>query len=231
LSYSRFAGTFLPSQNPAAASRRGAARKKKQGTARLQQDLVVCEQCNAVHRWRPLDSAEVAHCRRCDAVLGRGHRLGVHSLLALTIAALVVLLIANLSPIVEIRLRGAHTDATLPEAIHVTWLQGEQLVATLATITAIVAPAVLIVLRLLVLVPLAWRIPSPHVAWTMRVLHEASRWSMVEVLMVAATVSIVRIASMAHASASIGMFAFGALALLLAALESGGLKHLWQELP
>ena len=65
----------------------------------------------------------------------------------------------------------------------------------------------------------------------MRVLHEASRWSMVEVLMVAATVSIVRIASMAHASPSVGMFAFGALALLLAALESGGLRHLWLELP
>ena len=49
--------------------------------------------------------------------------------------------------------------------------------------------------------------------------------------MVAAAVSIARMASMAHASADVGMFAFGSLALLLAALESGGLKHLWLELP
>jgi paraquat-inducible protein A len=197
----------------------------------LQQDIVVCEQCNAVHRWRPLASAEVARCTRCAAVLGRGHRLGVHSLLALTIAALIVLLIANLTPIVDIDLRGTRTAATLPAAIHTTWLEGERVVAVVATITAIVAPALLIVLRLVVLAPLVARRPSPHVAWAMRVLHEMSRWSMVEVLMVAATVSIVRIASMAHASADIGMLAFGSLALLLAALESGGLKHLWMDMP
>jgi len=207
------------------------ARLQEQGTARLQQDLVVCEQCNAVHRWRPLASAEVARCSRCAAVLGRGHRLDVHSLLALTIAAMVVLVIANVTPIVDIRLRGAATAATLPQAIHVTWLQGERLVAVLAAITAIVAPATLIALRLLLLLPLALRRPAPHIAWTMRVLHEMSRWSMVEVLMVAAAVSIVRMASMAHASADIGMFAFGGLALLLAALESGRLKHLWLEIP
>jgi paraquat-inducible protein A len=63
----------------------------------------------------------------------------------------------------------------------------------------------------------------------MRVLHEVGRWSMVEVLMVAGAVSIVRIAAMASAVPGPGMFAFGALALLLAALESGGLKHLWLE--
>jgi len=195
----------------------------------LQQDLVVCEQCNAVHRWRPLDSAEVAHCQRCDAVLARGHRLGVHALLALTIAALAVLLIANCTTIVDITLRGSHTAATLPQAIRITWSEGERVVALVATLTAIVAPASLVALRLGVLLALAQRRPWPWFAAAMRVLHEMSRWSMVEVMMVAATVSIVRIASMANASPGPGMFAFGALALLLAAIESGGIKHLWAE--
>jgi paraquat-inducible protein A len=65
----------------------------------------------------------------------------------------------------------------------------------------------------------------------MRALHEAARWSMVEVLTVAAAVSIVRIAALAHAEPGPGMLAFAALALLLAALESGGLKHLWLASP
>jgi paraquat-inducible protein A len=99
-----------------------------------------------------------------------------------------------------------------------------------AAVTAIAAPALLIVLRLLVLLPMARGRTPRHLAWTMRVMHEASRWSMVEVLMVAAAVSIVRIAALAHAVPGPGMFAFGALALLLAALESGGVKHLWAEI-
>ncbi|WP_280151107.1 paraquat-inducible protein A [Piscinibacter sp. XHJ-5] len=197
----------------------------------MQQDLVICEQCDAVHRWRPLQPREVAQCSRCGAVLARGHRLGAHALLALTVAALLVLLIANLTPVVDMRLRGVHNSATLPGAIHDTWLQGERLVASAAAFTAIVAPGLLITLRLLVLVPLARGRAPGHLAWCMRVLHEMSRWSMVEVMMVAAAVCIVRIASMAQAVPGPGMFAFGALALLLAALESGGLKHLWMQAP
>jgi paraquat-inducible protein A len=195
----------------------------------LQQHLIVCEHCDAVHRWRALAPAEVARCSRCAAVLARGHRLGVPSLLALTIAALFVLLIANLTPIVEIGMRGQRTMATLPEAIAITWSLGEPLAAVAAALTAIVAPAALILLRLAVLVPLARGRKARHFSWCMRALREAWQWSMVEVMMVAAAVAIVRMAGLAQAVPGPGVFAFGALAVLLAALESGGLKHLWLE--
>lgn len=191
--------------------------------------LVVCEHCDAPHRWRPIASGELARCSRCDAVLGRGHRLGVREMLALTIAAACTLLIAVFTPIVDVSLGGTHAVSTLPQSIVLTWEMGAPIVATLAAITAIVAPGLLVGLRLMVLVPLASGRVSRHFSWCMRALQEASRWSMVEVLMVAAAVSIVRIAAMSDATPGAGMFAFGALSLLLAALESGGLKHLWLE--
>ena len=195
--------------------------------AGLSQAIVVCEQCGAAHRWRALESNEVAHCSRCGAVLGRGHRLDVEALLALTLAALVVLLIANLSTIASLHLQGRHADTTLPAAIAETWSKGAHLVAITAAATAIVAPALLIGLRLYLLVPLHFgRVPR-YFGASMRLLHEMARWNMVEVLMVAALVSIVRMASLAQSSMGPGMWAFGALALLIAALESGGLRHLW----
>ena len=195
----------------------------------MQPHLIVCDHCAAVHRRRPLAAHEVARCSRCAAVLARGHRLGVSSLLALTLAALFVLLIALLTPVVEIGLRGQRTMSTLPEAIASTWNAGEPAVAVVAALTAIAAPAALIGLRLMVLVPLARGRTSRHFAWCMQALREAWQWSMVEVVMVAAAVSIVRMAALAQATPGPGVFAFGALAVLLAALESGGLKHLWLE--
>ena len=173
----------------------------------------------------------MAQCSRCAAVMARGHRLGAHALLALTLAALVVLLIAVFSTMTTLRLRGVEGSVTLPAAIAISWQQGERLVALTAAVTAIVAPALLIVLRLLVLWPLVMRQPSRHFIWAMRVLHEASRWSMVEVLTVSAAIAIVRMAGLAHAVPGAGMLAFAALALLLAALESRGLKHLWSQRP
>lgn len=191
--------------------------------------LVVCEHCDALHRWVPLSGGELARCSRCAAVLARGHRMGVLDLLALTIAAAATLLVANFMPIVDVGLRGTHATATLPQAVVHTWEAGAPLVASFSALTAIVAPALLIGVRLLVLVPLAMGRVSPWFSTWMRILHEAARWSMVEVLMVAAAVSIVRLAALSDATPGPGMFAFGALSLLLAGLESAGLRHLWLE--
>lgn len=194
------------------------------------QAIVVCEQCAAAHRWRTLDSREVAHCSRCGAVLGRGHRFGVEALLALTLAAAVLFLIANLSSIATLHMQGRHVDTTLHEAIAAIWQQGAHVVAVTAALTAIVAPAALIALRLYLLVPLhCWRRVPRYFGACMRLMHQISRWNMVEVLMVAAIVSIVRMAGLAQTAPGPGMWAHGALSLVLAALETGGLRHLWMD--
>jgi paraquat-inducible protein A len=44
-------------------------------------------------------------------------------------------------------------------------------------------------------------------------------------------VSLVRIADLAQATPGPAMYAMAVLALLLAAIESAGVKHLWHELP
>ena len=195
------------------------------------QTLVICERCGKLHRWPSLSSRAVARCTQCEAVLGRGHLVSVESLLALTLAALFVLLAAHLTDVASIRLRGPAQVATFPMAIAATWREGERLVAVLSAFTAIVAPALFIALRLYVLLPLAAGRMPPGFRTCMRWLHHVSRWNMVEVLTVAAVVSIVRLADLAQAEPGPALYALGLLALLLAAIESAGLKHLWRELP
>ena len=189
--------------------------------------MAVCDRCGLPHRWLPLASDTVAHCSRCDAVLGRGHRVGVQALLALTLAAALVLLIANFAEIMTIRLRGSEVSATFPQAVRITWEEGEPLVSLVAGGTAIVAPALFIGLRLYVLLGLVAGRMVPGFAACLRVLHQVSHWNTVEVLTVAALLSLVRIAALAEASVGPALFAFGALAVLLAAIDSVGLKHLW----
>jgi paraquat-inducible protein A len=195
----------------------------------MEQHLIICEQCDAVYRWHSLASGEIARCHRCANVLARHHRLSVEALVALTLAALVVLVIANTAPMMDIRLRGLHTAATLPEAIRYTWDQGERAVALTSAATAIVAPALLIALRLVVLLPMALGRSARPYAWAMRVLHEAELWAMLEVVTVAAVISIVRSAALADATPGFGMLGYGTLALHIAALETAGHKHLWAE--
>ncbi len=189
--------------------------------------LLVCRDCAQVHQWVDLSAARMARCTRCDAVMARSHRLSIDSLTALTLAALVVFLIANGADLITIRLRGAEVSTTLPMAIIAAWRDGAPLVAILASFTAILAPGLFIIVRLLVLLPLRQgRVPR-HMARYMRWMHESARWNTVAVLGVGALLSLVRIAELAEASAGPGLFAMGTLGVLLAAIESAGLSHLW----
>jgi paraquat-inducible protein A len=195
--------------------------------AREQDSLVVCEQCGMAHRWRALAYGSVARCARCEGVLGRGHRLRLTSILSLTITASIVFLIAIGSDVLALDLRGVSAATTLPEAISTAWEEGEELVAAVTAITALIAPALFLALRLYVLVPLAMgRVPVGF-AVCVRVLHQAGRWNMVEVFTLGALLSLVRLAGLADAAPGPGLFALAALMVLIAAIESAGLKHLW----
>lgn len=197
---------------------------------RVEDSVVVCGQCGLAHRWQPLQRASLARCTRCEAVLGRPHRLSIQGILALTLAAAATYLIAINMPLMSLSLRGGSATATLPQAISFAWQDDQQLVAIVAGITALLAPAAFIGLRLYVLIPLAAGNKAPGFAWCVRVLHEAARWNMVEVCTIGVLLSLVRLAGLAETSPGVGLFALGALTVLLAAIESAGLKHLWWQL-
>ena len=191
--------------------------------------LVVCARCGQRHRWLALPPRALARCQRCDAVLGRGHRLALHELLALTLAAAVVFIIANSAELIDVRLGGQHVGSTFPATVAAAWRSGDRLVASIAAITALIAPALFIGLRLYLLAPLVARRRAPGFEPLLRVLHFTERWNTLEVLSVAALLSLVRLSALADASPGPGLFALGALTLLMAAIESAGLRHLWWQ--
>lgn len=193
--------------------------------------LVVCEQCGLAHRWHALERGTAARCIRCEAVLGRGHRLHLPTVLALTATAGIAFAIGISSDVLTLQFRGVTQSATLPEAIGTTWAEGQQLIATVAALTALVAPALFIALRLYVLVPLAAGWMPRGFALCVRALHHASRWNMVEVFTIGVLLSLVRLASLADATPGPGLYALGAVTLLFAAIESAGTKHLWWLVP
>jgi paraquat-inducible protein A len=195
---------------------------------RVEDSLVVCAYCGKAHRWQLLGAGQIARCARCDAILGRGHRLGTSAVLALTAAAAAVFLVAVSSPLLTLSFRGGTGSATLLETIRGAWSAGYPLIAVAAALTAFLAPAALILLRLYVLAPLALgRSKPPGFAGCVRLLHQAARWSMVGVFTIGVLLSLVRLAAMADASPGPGLYALGALTVLLAAIESAGVKHLW----
>lgn len=191
-------------------------------------DLVVCNECDAVHERVELARGTVARCRRCNALMGRGHVLRLQALLAFALAALALIIIGNSAPIVTLDLRGVMSQATLPEAIQHTWESGQPLVAVLTAATALVFPLIFTLLRIYVLVSLfLGQVPKSFVP-AMRALDFVTRWSMVEVFMMGTLVAVVRGASLTSATPGIGLFAYAALTLLLTSITAAGTHSIWK---
>ena len=147
--------------------------------SQAQNDRLYCACCGQAHRWVPLAPGRIAHCTRCEAVMARGHRLEAPALLALTLAALLVLVMANVLPLVTIRLRGAEISTSFPMALLATWRDGAPMVAALCFFTALVAPFSFVALRLYLLLPWAVGRQAPGLGFCLRLLDITDRWNTV----------------------------------------------------
>jgi len=190
-------------------------------------ELVVCEHCDTVHRRHALERGESARCVRCGAHLYKSPWLGVDSMFALSLAAVMTFFIANAWPIVTLELNGNRSSATLWQAIIAMCHDGAGLIAVLVALMLFFFPLLQVLLFGWVLgFVRACRQPPGFVA-IMRLLTAIRPWSMVEVFMIGTLVAVVKVGSIFEVILQPGIWAFAALTALLALVASFDLRRIW----
>lgn len=189
----------------------------------------VCEHCDTVHRHRALARGEEVYCVRCGALLARWHAFNADGMLALVTTALVVFVIANVWPVVTLGLGSQQSSTTLWGMILMMWRQGSEVVA-------VVAAATLFFFPLNKMLTLGWVLSfarsgrrAPGFAPIMRALHHLQPWTMTEVFVLGALVSIVKARAYFDVQADPGIWAYGVLTLLITIFSGIDLRQLWDE--
>jgi len=183
-------------------------------------NLMACPQCDLLLRDAPeaLAGRCTIVCPRCGARLRRNDRVSPENLLALACAALILLVLANAFPVLGLDVNGQRSEATLLDAIEKLWQAQMRPVATLVLLTTIVAPLLELSTILWLVLPLGHgRRPRAFIAAN-RLLNLARPWAMTEVFMLGMLVAMVKLAHFADLLPGIGIWSFGGLMLLLAAL-------------
>jgi len=181
--------------------------------------LIACHECDELQRL-PAGAEGSISCHRCGAHL---HVIGPYDLsrpLALTVAALVLYVIANANPMVTMEVQGTRITTTLLHAVHELWIEDVKLVSALVFVTVVVVPLVQMAAMLYVLVPLNVDRVPPRVEFPLRLFQVARPWGMVEVFILGILVSLVKLAHMAHVVPGIALWAFAALVVVFAAIGS-----------
>ena len=137
-------------------------------------------------------------------------------------------LLANACPILELRVQGSISRATLLDAILALWSEDRQLVAALVFATGLLAPlADLLAMTALLAAVLAGRRPA-YFAPLLRLIQQVRPWGMIEVLMLGVLVSLIKLSHLAQVVPGVALWAFIALTVLLAAVLSYDPCCLWQ---
>ena len=192
------------------------------------QSLMACHGCGAIYQRRSLVSGEQAECSRCGIVLDKHSRLNASSWLALAISALIVFVIANAMPVASMTVQGATQQATLLDAVALTFGQGKTAVALMTGLSGFLVPLLQILALLWLLFPLANGRPPAGFQLIVRLLGWLLPWSMVPVFLLGAVVSVVKLAGMAAVEPGVGLLAFAVLTVLLTILGRLQPDALWR---
>ncbi|MDR0379765.1 MAG: paraquat-inducible protein A [Candidatus Accumulibacter sp.] len=190
--------------------------------------LIVCEHCDSVYRRRVLAPGEVARCARCDAVLYRARRLGPDHWLALTLAAAIVFVIANVCPVVHIGIQGQHNAATLWESAVVLAQGPIAIIAVPFALSIVVVPGVQIGLLAWVLAHVCAGRRPPGFVLAMRALAALRPWNMVEVGLLGILVAAIKLSHLLQVAPGAGLWATAALVALLPLIAHRDVDRLWE---
>ena len=207
--------------------------------ASIRDDLIACEECDALHRRSAVDGAGEEsddlvpsgrhyECRRCGATLGLARHATFDLPLGLALGGLVTLLIAHTNNILVIDLQGQFRATTLWEAAWTLYDEGAWFMAIVVLFTTLLNPLVEMAAVCYVLLPLRTGQRAPAYELVLRAMQAVRPWVMVEVFMLGVLVAFVKLNGLASVIPGPGLWAFGAVMMLSAAMASAfDHEHVW----
>lgn len=195
-------------------------------------NLIACRECDLLHTQVALPAGARASCRRCGAALYQDVPDSLNRALALHLAALMLLVMANAFPFMALRLSGRVQENVLASGALALFEHGFWELSLLVFCTSILFPLLTIAGMLYVLLPLrlGWR--PPAYALLYRLVRVLTPWSLVGVFMLGALVAIVKLLELADIIPGIALFSLAGLLLVsTAAAASTDPRILWPAAP
>jgi paraquat-inducible protein A len=193
--------------------------------------VIACLDCDLLQRIPEVPDGASVRCPRCDKELWRHKPDSLNRTFALTVAALVLYLIANSVPMLGLHAAGREAFTTVIGGAHQLWLDGQQIVSVLVLFAAVISPALQIGFLLVIVLGCQLERPPAWVGMFLRHLHFTRTWSMIEVMLLGVLVALTKIADYATVILGTALFALFALVVLLAAIQSiFDPREVWQRI-
>ncbi|MEZ6164611.1 MAG: paraquat-inducible protein A [Phycisphaerales bacterium] len=192
--------------------------------------LGACHCCGLVHRIPPIGSSSVACCSRCQAVIKHGvHPRSVNRAAALALGALILYPLALWLPVMEIERLGHTSAASIWSGTVALLAEGHLFVGLAVLVFSVIAPIAKLGLIFALCVGQGV-IARQDRARAYRLIELIGRWGMVDVLLVAILVAVVKLGDLVQVTPGAGVVVFGVVVILSLLASAAFDPHaIWEE--
>lgn len=195
--------------------------------------LVACDTCGLVQRVAPLPRGMVAQCARCESFLhGRPEPGRLHVTAALSLAALVLYVPANLYPILRMTAYGTYSQSTVWDGSMELIRSDEWLVGIVVFAASVVVPLIKIAALLFLVIATRFHLGRRRreQARLYKIIELIGPWAMLDVFLLAILVALVQLNDLATVLPGPGLAAFTAMVVLTTlASSSFDPRLLWDD--
>jgi paraquat-inducible protein A len=193
--------------------------------------VIGCRDCGLRYGVARVPAGYTVRCNRCGAVLlapmGATREFG----LALSSTGLILAAIANLAPLMSLRIEGRLQEASLASGAIALMQDGLWPLAALIMLTTVVVPVIKLGGTSYVLLMLGRAHPPRHTRALFRSLEKLRPWAMIEVYLLGVFVAYVKLTDIATIEIGAALLALGALTLTMATIDATlDAEAIWQAL-
>jgi paraquat-inducible protein A len=193
--------------------------------------MIACHECDLLHRLHGIPEGGKALCIRCGALLYSHKKNSLDRTLSLVIAGLILFLLSNMFPLLEMKNKGLILETTLFQGVKALYNQDMRSLSILVLMTCIVVPFIQLSGLFYVLMPLKYNRLPPLTAVVFRFIRKLQPWSMMEVFMLGILVSIVKLAKMGSIIPGLSLYSFAGLIIVLAWAAASLDPHIiWEKM-
>ncbi len=193
--------------------------------------LHACQICDLLFELPDLKFHQAAHCPRCDHHVTTARPRHTEQALALAFSGLLLLLCATAYPFLGFSTSGQVESMTLLDSATALFTHDQPLLGIIVFILIFAGPVLLLVWLIVLLLLLHYQKPLPWLPYIARWVHFLHSWNMVEVFLIGALVSAVKISSMASVQLGFAFWAFiGFTLCTIASVAMVDRVRMWRDI-
>lgn len=198
----------------------------------VRSDVLCCPTCALTLQVDPLSPGQRAECPRCGSTVTEGPHGSLRLTAALSIAALILYIPANIYPILRMHFYGAYSENTVWDGVVSLAQHNQFFVALVVFMASIVIPVLKLAGLLYLVITTRFNIGRRRRgrAQIYRFIDVVGPWAMLDVFLLAVLVSLVKLGQLATILPGPGLVAFTAVVVLtMFASASFDPRTIWER--